>query len=413
MLARVRLRGDVRRVQGTGRDLVVRSRHLVAGRIGQRLRRRGQHRLPGFPRIGRARMACVGLHLALLRDVHIVIVGAGGPGFPCLVHVPETERHGLGRVVTLRELFGRGTGRAVQSGPMQGDGARHVLADRTVATARGDRVGHVAGRAGLGERAAGLRADGQIIVRRGGLVLVERDDHDTGRGTHVLLHELVHARGRIVAEAIPGVVRLGSSVVVSIRRDVLVPVVLPHALVIDAGPVPYAGRRTVAGDRAHGHDAAVAVALARMALVETGDAPAVRVGQRGGGLAGRVVHPHARVGHGAAHAVDVGRRPPRAGRGVLVLPELHCRAAAAGAGPVAALAAGVRGAGGQSAGQCRRGDEQGQRLPLVVIGTQSSFSFRRFCLQIRFPPMRAGNGTARERAFPCRPSNRFHMHAIR
>ena len=146
-----------------GRDLLRVGSDLLAGRVGELLRRRGQYRLPGFPRVGRARMACVGLHLALLRDVHVVIVGAGGPGFPCLVHVPETERHGLGRVVVLRELFGRGAGRAVQSGPMQGDGARHVLADRTVATARGDRVGHVAGRAGLGERSAGLRADGQII----------------------------------------------------------------------------------------------------------------------------------------------------------------------------------------------------------------------------------------------------------
>ena len=356
-------------------------------------------------------MACVGLHLALLRDVHVVIVGAGGPGFPCLVHVPETERHGLGRVVVLRELFGRGAGRAVQSGPMQGDGARHVLADRTVATARGDRVGHVAGRAGLGERAAGLRADGQIIVRRGGLVLVERDDHDTGRGTHVLLHELVHARAGIVTEAIPSVIELRTRVVVRVRCDVLVPVALPHALVIDAGPVPDARGRTVAGDRADRDDTAVAVALARMALVETGDAPAVRVGQRGRGLAGRVIHRHAPGLHGAGHAVQVGRRPPRAGRVVLICPELRGRTAAAGAGPVAALATGVRGARRQTAGQGGRGRQQRQRLPLVAVGTQSSFSFRRFCLQIRFPPMRAGNGMARERAFPCRPSNRFHVHA--
>ena len=176
-------------------------------------------------------MACVGLHLALLRDVHVVIVGAGGPGFPCLVHVPETERHVLGRVVVLRELFGRGAGRAVQSGPMQGDGARHVLADRTVATARGDRVGHVAGRAGLGERAAGLRADGQVVVRRCGLVLVEHDHHDRRlRGSpHITTHDRIHAVRRIIRETIRCAVALSTRIVICVWRNVGVPVVIPAA----------------------------------------------------------------------------------------------------------------------------------------------------------------------------------------
>ena len=152
--------------------------------------------------------------------------------------------------------------------------------------------------------------DGQVVVRWGGLVFVERDDDDAGRAGHVPFHELVHTRGRIVIKRGRGLIVTSSSVVVIAWCDVLVPVVQPYTHVGDAGSVPYAGGGPVAGDRADRDDAAVAVALARMALVETGDAPAVRVGQRGGGLAGRVVHPHACVGHGAAHAVDVGRRAP-------------------------------------------------------------------------------------------------------
>ena len=310
MPGRVRLGADVRRVQAAGRDLLRLGGDLLAGSVGEPLRRRGRDGLPGFLRVLRARMAGVGLHPALLGDIHVIVVGAGGPRLPRPVHVPIAERHALGRVVVLRELLGRGAGGAVHAGPMQGDRARHVLADRTAATARGDRVGHVGGRAGLGEHSSRLRAHGQIIVRRRGLVLVERDDHDAGRVGDIILHDLVHAHGRIIVEAIAGVVMLGSGVLVLIRSNVLVPVVLPHALAVVAGPVPHAGGLAVARDRADRDDAAVAVALARMALVEAGDAPVVRVLQRSRGLAVRIVHRHARRGHGRAHAGDLGRRTP-------------------------------------------------------------------------------------------------------
>ena len=53
-----------------------------------------------------------------------------------------------------------------------------------------------------------------------------------------------------------------------------------------------------------------AVALARMPLAEAGHAFRVRVAQRLGGLAGRIVHGHAFPGHGAAHAVQVRRGTP-------------------------------------------------------------------------------------------------------
>ena len=192
-------------------------------------------------------------------------------------------------------------------------------------------------------------------------------------------HDLVDAVRRIVAEAIAGMVVLRACIKVFIWRDVLVPVVLPYLRVVDAGPVPHAGGGPVAGRRAHGHDAAVAVALARMPLAEAGHAFRVRVAQRLGGLAGRIVHGHAFPGHGAAHAVQVGRGTPRARRVVLVGPELRGRAASAGASLVSA-AARPGGAGGQASGQCRRGGEQGQRLSpsVTVLGTQCSVSFQRF-----------------------------------
>lgn len=121
-------------------------------------------------------------------------------------------------------------------------------------------------------------SDGQVVVRWGGLVFVERDDDDAGRAGHVPFHELVHTRGRIVIKRGRGLIVTSSSVVVIAWCDVLVPVVQPYTHVGDAGSVPYAGGGPIAGDRADRDDAAVAVALARMALVETGDAPAVRVG---------------------------------------------------------------------------------------------------------------------------------------
>ena len=192
-------------------------------------------------------------------------------------------------------------------------------------------------------------------------------------------HDLVDAVRRIVAEAIAGVIRLRSSVVVSVRCDVLVPVVLPYLRVVDAGPVPHAGGGPVAGRRAHGHDAAIAVALARMPLAEAGHAFRVRVAQRLGGLAGRIVHAHAPRGHGAAHAVQVRRGTPRPRRVVLVGPELRGRTATARASLISAAATGVGGARGQTAGQRRRGGEQGQRLSpsVTVLGTQCSVSFQR------------------------------------
>ena len=47
-----------------------------------------------------------------------------------------------------------------------------------------------------------------------------------------------------------------------------------------------------------------------MPLAEAGHAFRVRVAQRLGGLAGRIVHGHAFPGHGAAHAVQVRRGTP-------------------------------------------------------------------------------------------------------
>ena len=182
MLGCVRLGGDVRRVRGAGHDLVVWSGHSLACHVGELLRWRWRGGFPGFVRVLRAHMAGGVLHLPLLGNGDVVVVGAGRPCLPCGVHVLIAERDVLGRVVVLGELFGRGARRAVQACPMQRDAARHVFGDLASAAAGGDRVGNVAGRAGLVERASRLRADGQIVAGwRFVLVDCDADDLDHGR----------------------------------------------------------------------------------------------------------------------------------------------------------------------------------------------------------------------------------------
>ena len=286
--------------------------HALVDGLGRRGRRFGAH-VPGLGRVLVGRVDGR-VHPALLGDLDIDPVLAFLP-------VAHAEVGWRGEVLELGvAVVGEGDRLADRLGCdvavllalVVDDGrAVQVLFDAAAVVARVQGVADRVGGADLQVGPLLVRGgDGHGVVRWGGLVFVERDDDDAGRAGHVPFHELVHTRGRIVIKRGRGLIVTSSSVVVIAWCDVLVPVVQPYTHVGDAGSVPYAGGGPVAGDRADRDDAAVAVALARMALVETGDAPAVRVGQRGGGLAGRVVHPHACVGHGAAHAVDVGRQAP-------------------------------------------------------------------------------------------------------
>ena len=365
-------------------------------------------------------MAGRGRHMALLADGHIIVVEAGRPDLPGPVDVLVAERDAFGRVVVLGELFGRGAGRAVQTGPMQGDGARHVLGDRAAATAGSDRVGNVIGRTGLGEQATRLRADGQIIVDRR-LVLVEDDGDDRAWGlAHLTGRETVNGCGSI-AESIGSLV-IGSLIGISVVRDAggvvgRLPLVRAEGAVGARVPVAACAGRV---HETHGHEAAGRILVARS--LRTGHAFGVRAvhGLVDGAVGLAAVHRlHADGSHGGFHILA-----GRGTEGVLVHP---CDLAGAAGGAVARARA-VTGAaatvGGERADdrgrQRGRGDQAGYRglAPfLVLVGTQCSVSFQRFCLQ-NVPPC-GRDGTAGTHV-PCAvpltgtgPSNRFHAYGRR
>ena len=420
MLGRVRLGGDMRRIQAAGSDLLGLGGDLLARHVGELLRRRRRDRLPGFLRVLSAHMAGRGLHMALLADGHIIVVEAGRPCLPRLVHVPIAERDAFGRVVVLGELLGRGTGRAVQTGPMQRDGARHVLGDRAAATAGGDRVGNVIGRTGLGEQATRLRADGQIVVDRR-LVLVEDDGDDRARGLAHLTSGKTVDGSLSIAESIGSLV-IGSLIGISVVRNAgRIVCGLPFCGVEGAvgARVPVAVRAGRVHE-AHGHEAAGRILVARS--LRTGHAFGVRVvhGLVDGAVGLAAVHRlHADGSHGGFHILA-----GRGAEGVLVHP---CDLAGAAGGAVARARA-VTGAaatvGGERADdrgrQRGRGDQAGYRglAPfLVLVGTQCSVSFQRFCLQ-NVPPC-GRDGTAGTHV-PCAvpltgtgPSNPFHARTPR
>ena len=80
--------------------------------------------------------------------------------------------------------------------------------------------------------------------------------------------------------------------------------------------------------------------------------------------------------------------------------ETGSRAAAAGAGPVAAPATGVCGARGQTAGQGGNGRQQRQRLPFIIDVTQCSSPFRDSALDC------VGAGIAIPDRYHCNPVSR-------
>ena len=356
-------------------------RDAVVDGLGRRGRRFGAH-APGLGRIlvgrvdGRVHPALLGgLDVdPVLSFLPVAQVEVGGRG-----EVVELGVAAVGEGDRLADRLGRDVA-VLLTLIVDDGGAVQGLSDAAAVAARMQGIADRGGGADLQVGPLLVRGgDRQIVVRRCGLVFVEHDHDDAAGRVDMAFHDLVDAVRRIVIERGGRLVGVGTGVFISVWRDGLVPVVLPHLRVVDAGPVPHAGGGPVAGRRAHGHDAAVAVALARMPLAEAGHAFRVRVAQRLGGLAGRIVHAHADRGHGAAHAVQVRRGTPRPRRVVLVGPELRGRTATARASLVSAAATGVGGARGQTAGQRRRGGEQGQRLPSVtVLGTQCSVSFQRF-----------------------------------
>ncbi|VUX63009.1 Uncharacterised protein [Bifidobacterium pseudocatenulatum] len=296
-------------VDAVGGDLVL-ERHLVAalagavgddGAVGHAVRahalvdgldRRGWRFGAHAPGLGRILVGRVDgrVHPALLGDldvdpvlsflpvVHAEVGGRGEVVEPGVAVVGEGDR--------LADRLG-GDVAVLLALVVDDGGAVQAFLDAAAVVARVQDVADRVGGADLQIGPLPVRGgDAQRIVRRGGLVLVKRDDDDAGRAGHVPFHELVHARGRIIIKRGRGLIVTSPSIVVIAWCDVLVPVVLPHALVVDAGPVPYAGGRAVARDRADRDDTAVAVALAWMALVETVHATVVRILQRGCGLAG-------------------------------------------------------------------------------------------------------------------------------
>ena len=254
--------------------------------------------------------------MALLADGHIIVVGAGRPDLPRLVHVPIAERDAFGRVVVLGELLGRGTGRAVQTGPMQRDGARHVLGDRAAATAGGDRVGNVIGRTGLGEQATRLRADGQIVVDRR-FVLVEDDGDDRARGFAHLTSGKTVDGSLSIAESIGSLV-IGSLIRIGAVRDAggvvgRLPLVRAEGAVGARVPVAVRAGRV---HEAHGHEAAGRILVARS--LRTGHAFGVRAvhGLVDGAVGLAAVHRlHTDGSHGGFHILA-----GRGAEGVLVHP---------------------------------------------------------------------------------------------